>query len=162
MKEVNIEIYKDIDKIKVADLILEIQNEEFGIPITLNQQPDLSEISKFYQTGNSNFWIAKVGDKLIGTIALLDIGNDQTALRKMFVDRNYRGKEFGIGQKLLDNLIDWARRKNICEIYLGTTAKFIRAQRFYEKNGFIEIKKQELPENFPVMDVDVKFYKFSI
>jgi N-acetylglutamate synthase-like GNAT family acetyltransferase len=50
--------------------------------------------------------------------------------------------------------------KNITEIYLGTTEKFIRAQRFYENNGFIEIQKQELPKNFPVMDVDVKFYKF--
>ena len=162
MSEVNIEIYKDIDKIKVADLILEIQNEEFRIPITLNQQPDLSQISKFYQAGKGNFWVAKVGDQLIGTIALLDIGNDQTALRKMFVHKNYRGKEVGIGQKLLDILIDWARSKSITEIYLGTTEKFVRAQRFYEKNGFIQVQKEELPKSFPVMDVDVKFYKYSI
>ena len=162
MNEVKIEVYTDIDKIRIPDLILNIQNEEFGIPITLNQQPDLNEISKFYQVSNGNFWVAKVDEKLVGTIALLDIGNNQTALRKMFVDRNYRGKEYGIGQKLLDNLIDWARSKNITEIYLGTTEKFIRAQRFYENNGFIEIQKQELPKNFPVMDVDVKFYKFFV
>jgi len=80
----------------------------------------------------------------------------------MFVDKNYRGKESGIGQKLLDNLIDWARRKNVTEIYLGTTEKFIRAQQFYEKNGFIKIQKQELPKSFPVIDVVVKFYKFCV
>ena len=160
--EVSIEIYSDIHKNSVADLILSIQNGEFEIPITIEQQPDLNKIPEFYQQNNGNFWVAKIGDRIIGTIALLDIGNNKGALRKMFVDRNYRGKEYGIGQKLLDNLIDWARSKNITEIYLGTTEKFIRAQRFYENNGFIEIQKQELPKNFPVMDVDVKFYKFSV
>jgi len=162
MSEVNIEIYTDIYKNRVADLILNIQNKEFGIPITLNQQPDLNEIPKFYQVGNGNFWIAKVEENLIGTIALLDIGNNKSALRKMFVDRNYRGKEFGIGQKLLNNLIAWAKHKSILEIYLGTTEKFIGAQRFYEKNGFVEVQKQELPKEFPVMDVDVKFYRYSV
>src|SRR5215203_4716149 len=162
MNEVNIEVYKHIHKTRIADLILKIQNEEFGIPITLEQQPDLNRIPEFYQVGKGNFWVGKVGDKLVGTIALLDIGNDQTALRKMFVDKNYRGKEFCIGQKLLDNSIDWARSKSVTEIFLGTTEKFVRAQRFYEKNYFIEIPKEDLPKNFPVMEVDVKFYKFSI
>ena len=162
MSKVSIEIYTDIYKNRVADLILNIQNEEFGIPITLDEQPDLNEIPIFYQAGNGNFWIAKVEDNVIGTIALLDLDNGKSALRKMFVDRKYRGKEFGIGQKLLNNLIFWAKQKSITEIYLGTTEKFIGAQRFYEKNGFLEIQKQALPQEFPVMDVDVKFYKFSV
>jgi len=162
MSAVNIEIYTDIHKKSVIDLILSIQNDEFKIPITLELQPDLNEISKFYQINNGNFWIAKVDDKVIGTIALLDIGNNQTALRKMFVSGNYRGKEFGVGQALLHNLIDWAMHKKIAEIFLGTTEKFLRAQRFYEKNGFVEIESEELPKSFPIMDVDVKFYRYSI
>jgi N-acetylglutamate synthase-like GNAT family acetyltransferase len=59
-------------------------------------------------------------------------------------------------------LIDWARYKEFTEIFLGTTEKFTRAQRFYEKNGFEEIEKQELPATFPVMEVDIKFYRFSV
>ena len=159
--EVNIEIYTDINKKDVADLVLHIQNAEFGIPITLELQPDLNEIPAFYQINNGNFWIAKIDDKIIGTISLLDIGNCQAALRKMFVDKNYRGKEFGVGQKLLDTLIEWARHKGFTEIFLGTTEKFTRAQRFYEKNDFKEIGKQELPAAFPVMEVDIKFYRLS-
>lgn len=162
MSTLTIEVYIDIYKNRVADLILHIQNTEFGIPITLLQQPDLNEIPAFYQAGRGNFWIAKAEDNLIGTIALLDIGNNKGALRKMFVDKNYRGKEFGAGQQLLDALLVWAKQKSITEIYLGTTEKFIAAQRFYEKNGFTEVKKEELPKEFPVMDVDVKFYRFSV
>ena len=104
MSEVNIEVYTDIHKNEVADLILSIQTAEFGIPITLALQPDLNAIPEFYQTNNGNFWIAKIDDKIIGTISLLDIGNRQGALRKMFVRKDYRGKEFGVGQKLLATL----------------------------------------------------------
>ena len=162
MIEASIEIYQDNYKDRVIDLILNIQNEEFRIPITREQQPDLSEIPKYYQVNNGGFWIARLNEKIIGTIALLDIGNNKVALRKMFVDKNYRGKEFGVGQKLLNSLVAWARQKGVTEIFLGTTEKFIGAQRFYEKNGFIELQKQDLPKGFPVMDVDVKFYQFSV
>jgi len=162
MIEADIEIYKNNYKDRVIDLILGIQIAEFGIPITREQQPDLSDIPKYYQMNKGNFWIAKFGEQIIGTIALLDIGNRKGALRKMFVSRDYRGKEFGIGQKLLNNLVVWARQKDITEIFLGTTEKFIGAQRFYEKNGFIELQKQSLPKEFPVMDVDVKFYRLPV
>jgi len=43
-------------------------------------------------------------------------------------------------------------------VYLGTTAKFLAAHRFYEKNGFREILRAELPARFPVMAADTKFY----
>ena len=162
MIEASIEIYQDNYKDRVIDLILNIQNEEFRIPITREQQPDLSEIPKYYQVNNGGFWIARLDEKIIGTIALLDIGNNKGALRKMFVDKNYRGKEFGVGQKLLNSLVAWARQKGVTEIFLGTTEKFFGAQRFYEKNGFIELQKQDLPKEFPVMDVDVKFYRLTV
>jgi GNAT superfamily N-acetyltransferase len=162
MSELNIEVYRDLHKDEIASLILTIQKDEFGIPITLNMQPDLGEIPKYYQVDNGNFWIAKMNKKVIGTIALLDIGNNKGALRKMFVAKEYRGKEFGVGQSLLNNLIDWARQKQMVEILLGTTEKFVAAQRFYEKNGFVEIQKNDLPKEFPIMDVDVKFYSFLV
>ena len=64
MSELTIETYTDTYKNDVADLILHIQNVEFGIPITLELQPDLNEIPGFYQTNNGNFWIAKIDTKL--------------------------------------------------------------------------------------------------
>ncbi|MFN8306122.1 MAG: GNAT family N-acetyltransferase [Ferruginibacter sp.] len=162
MHTIDIEIYADQYKRDVASLVVNIQNAEFGIPITLEMQPDLLDIPRFYQVKNGNFWVARDGKEIIGTIALLDIGNKQGALRKMFVHKDFRGKEFGVGQKLLSMLLDWARLKSVETIFLGTTAKFIGAQRFYEKNGFQEIKKEHLPTSFPVMEVDVRFYQRAV
>ena len=145
----------------IVDLILTIQKSEFGIPITLDDQPDLLDIPRYYQKTNGNFWVALHGPEIIGTIALLDIGNGQGALRKMFVKKQFRGSAHGVAHCLLQVLFEWCRLHNVHEIYLGTTPAFMAAHRFYEKNGFLEIKLTELPVSFPVMSVDTKFYRYS-
>ncbi|MES2217942.1 MAG: GNAT family N-acetyltransferase [Pseudomonadota bacterium] len=160
MSTPEVNIYQDQYKDKIINLILDIQIGEFGIPITIKDQPDLNNIPSFYQKGAGNFWVARSGDKIIGTIALIDIGNSQCVLRKMFVAKEYRGKDKGIAQELLTTLLNWCKSKNIKEIYLGTVATYFAAHRFYEKNAFTEIPKTTLPANFPIMKVDTKFYKY--
>ena len=145
----------------IAAVILPIQQLEFGIPITIEAQPDLSDIRGFYQHGCGNFWVAELDGSIVGTIGLLDIGDGSAALRKMFVAEPFRGREHGVAQRLLEDLLEWAAEKHVEYLYLGTTAKFLAAHRFYEKNGFTEIARKELPPSFPVMSVDTKFYRLS-
>lgn len=147
---------------KVIDLIVAIQRKEFEIPITADDQPDLKNIPEYYQKGNGNFWVALHKDKVVGTVSLLDISANRAALRKMFVNRDYRGRETGTAQKLLKIALNWAMTRGIRKIYLGTTPQFLAAHRFYEKNGFKEISKKDLPETFPIMKVDTKFYKYVL
>jgi GNAT superfamily N-acetyltransferase len=142
----------------VIAVILPIQQSEFEIPITLDAQPDLQDIPGFYQRGDGNFWVALDDQTVVGTAALLDIGNKQAALRKMFVSAELRGPEHGFAKRLLETLFAWCRARGVREVYLGTTAKFLAAHRFYEKSGFREIARAELPESFPIMVVDSKFY----
>jgi len=146
----------------VAALIVPIQREEFGISITLADQPDLADIPGFYQRGAGDFWVAICDGAVVGSIALLDIGNSQAALRKMFVAPAYRGREYGTARRLLDELIAWSGSRGLRDVFLGTTAKFLAAHRFYEKNGFREIDRTALPPTFPFMKVDTKFYVRSL
>lgn len=157
-----IETYNIKYQQQVIDFILNIQQNEFNVAVTAKDQPDLLDVENFYCTNNGNFWIAFDDEKLIGTIALIDIGNNQSCLRKMFVHKDYRGKEKGIGQALLDELIAWCKLKNIDAIYLGTIDNMYAAHKFYSKNGFIEIDKTLLAQSFPVMKVDNKFFKLAI
>ena len=92
---VQVRPFEPHDKQAVAAVILPIQQLEFGIPITFEVQSDLSDITGFYQWGNGNFWVVVANGKVVGTIGLLDIGNHEAALRKMFVAAAYRGREHG-------------------------------------------------------------------
>lgn len=146
----------------VVSVILPIQQQEFGVPITLQAQPDLADIPGFYQARGGNFWVALDGHQVVGTIGLLDIGHRQSALRKMFVAASHRGPAHAVARRLLDTLLAWAGSQGMAEVYLGTTDKFLAAHRFYEKTGFVEVPRGDLPAAFPVMAVDSKFYRRDV
>ena len=40
----------------VIDLVLPIQQMEFNLPITLEDQPDIKDIEAFYQAGGGDIW----------------------------------------------------------------------------------------------------------
>lgn len=145
------------DAAGVVDLILPIQREEFGFDVTLDDQPDLKDVPGFYETGAGGFWVAEAAGRVVGSIALKDIGNGQGALRKMFVAATHRGAE-GVARRLLDALFAHADAHGIRAVFLGTTERFLAAHRFYEKHGFARIGAEDLPATFPRMHVDTRFY----
>jgi N-acetylglutamate synthase-like GNAT family acetyltransferase len=95
-------------------------------------------------------------------VALLDIGNHQGALRKMFVHASHRGHGHCVSARLLDTLLQWARARSVKDIYLGTTEKFLAAHRFYERNGFQQIAANERPPGYPKMALDTRFYRRAL
>src|SRR6478609_1078636 len=101
MQEIVITAFADADREGVLNVILPIQQQEFGIPITEADQPDLTSIPEFYQSGTGGFWVARSDGEVVGTVGLKDIGSGQTALRKMFVAAAFRGREVGVAGKLL-------------------------------------------------------------
>jgi hypothetical protein len=38
----------------------------------------------------------------------------------------------------------------------------VAAHRFYERNGFVQIPAADLPEAFPLMGVDTRFYRRNL
>jgi N-acetylglutamate synthase-like GNAT family acetyltransferase len=158
MSLITLEQYNKQDQQQVISLILQIQRNEFGVDITEADQPDLMTVDTYYQQGNGQFWVAKVNSVVVGTIALLDIGQQQCAIRKMFVKSEYRGASYKIAQKLLEVLLEWCQQKQVTAIFLGTIDKYKAAHRFYEKNGFDTCLKSELPDSFPLISVDNVFY----
>lgn len=138
----------------VIDLILNIQQKEFNVPITIEDQPDLKQIEEFYFASGGGFWGAFINGELVGTIALVKFAENAAAIRKMFVKKEFRGKEHNIAQKLLEILIVYCNQNGIEEVYLGTVSILKAALRFYERNHFKIIDKELLPAKFPLMNAD--------
>jgi len=147
---------------QLIELILPIQQLEFNVPVTLQDQPDLLDIETHYHATGGSFWGALSNGELVGSIALISTGHHAGAIRKMFIKKEFRGKTYGIAQQLLQTLIEYSRQQAITHLYLGTVDVLHAAKRFYERNGFQKIDKADLPAYFPVMAADNVFYHLHL
>jgi len=85
----------------------------------------------------SNFLILFQNDSLAGTIGL-EIYSDKALLRSLAVNKDYRGKGYGL--LLSQKIIELAKTKDISELYLLTES----AKHFFEKLGFKKISRDEV------------------
>lgn len=153
--------FKTYDTESIIDFIIKIQRNEYNININLDDQTDLLKIDESYINDGGNFWVAQDQfGEIIGTLGVQRLSKNRGALKKMFVHSAYRSKK--IGKSLINYLFQYCEDNKINEIYLGTTDKFKDAQIFYKKNGFKEISINELPKDFPTLEVDNRFYKKKI
>ena len=160
MSEITITPFKKQYESEVVDLIISIQND-FGVDVTLEDQPDLLRIEEEYIHTGGNFWVALSENHVVGTIALVKLGNGNGAIKKMFAAPAFRGEK-QLGKKLLDTLISYCKDQGYKELYLGTVNVLIAAQKFYKKNGFVECSKADMPKDYHIMDVDNVFFKKTI
>lgn len=148
---ITIEPYKEEYQYEINKMLSEISTE-FETSIFTDDQP----IEKIKY---DKYWVAQEGQKTIGTVAIVLIENKYAILKNMFVKKDFRGKNFEVSQRLLLTALNWCNSENIPNIYLGTMKQFIAAQRFYEKNGFHKIEKNQLPEKFILNPLDTVFYE---
>jgi N-acetylglutamate synthase-like GNAT family acetyltransferase len=146
---------------EVESLIEQIQVGEFSIFINDSQRKELRSIPESFQKDKGNYWVALFNERVIGTIAVIDIGHNAFELRDVFLHKDYHGKGTGYAKQLLDTIFAWCQEHEVRVIFLGTTLKFVAAHRFYEKNGFVEISRSEMPPYCKPMDCDEKFYRFD-
>ena len=145
--------YEPTDCDAVNALIRGIQTQEQGLDVP---QPELRDISHFYQR-NGNFWVAYDASELVGTIALLLLGDGVAKLGKMFVASSHRGSN-GIAKKLLTSALSWAREQGVQTVCLETIPEPCAAQRFYLKNGFREVEASDLPRAFKICPYPSRYY----
>jgi GNAT superfamily N-acetyltransferase len=144
----------------IAAMVLAIQNGEYGLDLTIDEQPDLADIPRAYSDGG--FWIAiGADDAVIGSIGLLRYGARQGVLKKFFVAAPYRGAS-GPASALYGKLIGFSREHGITEIFLDTPAAAARSHGFYRRAGFKVIDRGGLPEGYRFRDRDSLIFRLKM
>lgn len=125
---------------QVVRLISEVLKDQKVISdkVDVVDDEDLSKIPAVY-SGRGGFWVAVENGKVLGTVAIREIGKDTAKLNRMFVLTQYHGK--GVGPALLQYAIEFAKQQGFKEIILNTHHLMHRAHRFYEKNGFKRVSE---------------------
>ena len=154
--KIEIETYSGNYDDEIIELILSIQNKEAKINLSLEEQPDLKDIKRYYQQGGGEFWIAKFGKEVIGTIGLMVKENNCAVLKKFFVRAKYRSQKVGLA--LYKELYAYALKLNVRHIILDTPSVASASHRFYEKAGFHKTDSKHLPIPYTYPDRDSILY----
>ena len=103
--------------------------------------PDLDNPDDFYIKPGGMFYIIKDEDEIIGTIGIINRGNNLAEFKRFYVDPSYRGK--GYGSKLLKKAIEFCKENKFKKIEFESGKKFKDAHKFYQKRGFKIVKEDE-------------------
>jgi diamine N-acetyltransferase len=104
-----------------------------------NEQKLLAEIN----TPGNFFFFAEIDGTPAGYLQFMEDYNSfplmkkwkALELKRIYVLSEYKGK--GIAQKLMDVILDHARENKYEVVWLGVWEHNMRAQKFYEKYGFV-------------------------
>lgn len=88
---------------------------------------------------------------VVGTVALIDEGDDRFELAKMAVSPEFRGR--GIGDRLIEACVEHSRRVGKKKIFLLSNTLLKPAINLYRKHGFVETP---LDETSPYERVNIR------
>ena len=95
-------------------------------------------------------FLAKAGDKIVGTAGLANEGNSVFELVKMAVTPAFQGR--GISKTLIEKCLNKAREIKAKKIFLYSNSQLITAIGLYKKYGFVHVDAS----NSPLLTADVK------
>ena len=108
---------------------------EYGYWVNTNKyDKDLLDIEKNYCSKKGCFWLAMHNSRLVGTIAVKPIDNQLIEIKRLYVEKKWRGTNISMG--LYNYAYTFAYSKNYKKIILWSDTKFDRAHSFYLKLGF--------------------------
>lgn len=97
------------------------------------------EFIRGYNPDSERLWCAEHNGKIIGCIGIIGHG-ERAQLRWFLLDPHYRG--IGLGKKLLQESLNFAREKNYKSVYLDTTNDLNKAISMYNKAGFVKVSEK--------------------
>jgi ribosomal protein S18 acetylase RimI-like enzyme len=79
-------------------------------------------------------WVVEDGKGVVGSVATRVAGDGEAELKRMYLAPDRRGR--GLGRRLLDLALGWARERDLVAVTLDTTAEMTAARALYESVGF--------------------------
>lgn len=127
LKDASRDILHDINS-----LLVQLRNDSSQNRGTLEELRDV--------TSNRNVitMVARDGERIVGMgflYPIIHVGRRTGHIEDVVVDSAYRGK--GLGEKIMQALIDTARKRNLTALYLTSRPARVAANKLYQKLGFV-------------------------
>jgi GNAT superfamily N-acetyltransferase len=110
---------------------------EYGLDTTF--EPYVARpLADFILSGAGRLWIAELGERTVGSIALVDGDPGVGQLRWFLVAPEARGT--GLGKRLLDGALAYGRQRGFSSLYLWSFADLDSALHLYRRAGFATVE----------------------
>ena len=130
------------DEPAIRELVFGIL-ESYGLkPSPQDTDADLYDLKGHYGDLGGDFSVMLDKDRIIGTVAIHNMGNRVCELRKMYLDPEYRRR--GLGKQLLEYSLAKARDLGFNRVTLETATALKEAVALYESYGFKRIEPEHL------------------
>lgn len=104
-----------------------------------------SDFINNYNSDKERCWIAEMDGQIVGSVFVVQGSEEVAKLRLLLVDPRARG--LGLGTRLVDECIRFARRKGYKKLVLWTNSVLVTARKIYKNAGF-ELVEQEPHHSF--------------
>jgi diamine N-acetyltransferase len=109
----------------------------------LEEHYNEAQVTKELSNPNDFYFFAEIDNQPVGYIRFMEEYDSFSIMKKwkalelkrIYVVKEYHGK--GVAQQLMDLIIDFATTKKYEVIWLGVWEHNVKAQKFYEKYGFV-------------------------
>lgn len=99
-----------------------------------------SDFIRGYNPERERCWIAEMDGQVVGSVMVVQESEDTAKLRLLLIDPRARG--LGLGKRLVDECIRFARRKGYKKLVLWTNHVLVAARNIYQKAGFVKVKEE--------------------
>jgi len=121
-------------------------NLEWLDKYNLTESHDLEVINHPKETildGGGHIFLARKGDKIVGTAGIANEGDSIFELVKMTVAPAFRGQ--GISKMLIEKCLDKAKELKAKKIFLYSNSQLQTALQLYSKYGFHHVEVTDAP-----------------
>jgi putative acetyltransferase len=126
------------DQIVVAQKMFREYAEAIGVDLEYQGfAAELNGLPQPYAQPDGVLLLAQVDGQTAGCVAVRRLEPQIAEMKRLYVRSQYRGRR--IGEKLVDAVIEAARRSNYRALRLDTLPTMATAQELYRKLGFREI-----------------------
>jgi GNAT superfamily N-acetyltransferase len=101
----------------------------------------------FAEAKRNAFWVVESTDGIVGSFGIESRSVRDTELRRMYLDKAYRGA--GIAKRMLDHAETEARARGFTKMIVSTAEIQRSAVRFYRKSGFQQLRTEVAEEMTP-------------
>ncbi len=101
----------------------------------------VSDFVSHFNPARERAWVAEMGGEIVGSVFVVQVDETTAKLRLLLVEPRARG--FGLGGRLVDECIRFARKAGYQKMVLWTNSVLVEARHIYQKKGFALVAQEE-------------------